>query len=602
MARKELKKKEFPSKWILAGILGITLLVYSQGFNGDILNFDDNQYFEQFPEITNLSWESIKLYFSKHYVLMYHPLPVLSFAVQYQLSGLNPVPLHWFNFLFHLINVVLVYFLGKTLTGNQKTAWLAALVFGIHPMGTEAVTWISARSSVMYTCFFLASVVQYAKYVDRERGKRHLIPSLLYFILALFSKANALPLPVVLLLIDWYKNRKFSPILIVEKLPFFALSILFGIIALSDSGTANNLSLGSENFNAIDGVFLSTYSLVFYLVQYLIPFKLSAIHVYPNHSDGILPVIFYLSPIVLLALGFLVWKMKRQRLLLFGFAFFLTVVGVTLQVIPSRLFMMADRYTYLPYVGISLGIGSLLFSKTGITKLTNQSKWSYLLVIWLPILCVITYHRNEVWNNTCDLVDDIIDKNEAHPYLARAYAIRAGIKKDKKGDIKGALNDYSQAIKLRPDEGITYFGRGEVYFRLGQFQKAKRDFLKNEALNGAYFISSNFLGGCEFNLGNYQSSIDHYSMAISLNPKFEEAYRNRGSAYGQLKEYGKAEADLSKAIELAPADPVGFKFRALVYLKLNNREKACTDLLRAKLLGANGVDDLIAKNSCENPK
>lgn len=594
MSSRKPGQKQIPSKWVLAGILLLTSFAYSTGIDGDILNFDDNQYFEQFPEITNLSWHSVKMYFSKHYVLMYHPLPILSFAVQYAITGLDPTPFHLFNILFHLINVVLVYVLAMAMFNDRKTGWFAALVFGIHPMGTEAVTWISARSSVMYTCFFLASLIYYTRYNKGSKITVSYVLSLCCFALALFSKANALPLPGLLLLIDWYEKRPLSRKLILEKLPFLALSVLFGVIALSDSGTSDNLLKGSTTYTILDGLMMSAYSLSFYLVQYFAPIHLSAIHVYPVGTG--LPVLFYLSPVLLIGLGALLWKFKTHRRLVFGVGFFAIVVAVTLQVIPSRLFMMADRYTYLPYAGISMALAHLIWAKKG----SQKPLLGYLVGGWILILVVVTYQRNKVWDNTYDLVSDIIKKNESHPYLARAYAIRAGIREKEKNDRSGAVADYNKAIALRPQQGITYFGRGQLLFRMGRYQKAKADFLKSEELSGPNVISSNFLGGCEFNLKNYQAALSHYSRAISLDSNFAEAFKNRGSVYGQLKQFELAEKDLTQSIKLVPNDPNSVKFRALVYLNLNNREKACRDLLRAKLLGAKGVDDLIAKNACEN--
>lgn len=617
------KKKEKPNslhknrKLYLLLICIISLIAFSSNFNGDILNFDDNEYFEDYPDIVNLSWQNVGNYFSNHYVLMYHPLPILSFAVQYNLFKLNPVPYHLFNFLFHLINILLVYLLTKRLSkGSIMVGLLVALIFAVHPMNTEAVSWISARSSVMYSCFFLASLLAYWQYLHSSAKLKWYIIAFVFALLSFFSKANALPLPIVLILFDWFARRKlkkdvvragaetttFDIIPFVDKVPFFALSIIFGLVALSDAGTNNNLNIGAETFSLGQGLLLSIYSLSNYLVQFFAPFHLSAIHTYPLKVDGALPTIFYVAPLLAAIVVFLLFKFRNNRPVIFGFAFFAIIVSVTLQIVPSRLFIMADRYVYLPYVGFAFILATLINSlatSNNFKQKASGKKLATAMVIWALLLAVVTFNRNKVWNTTENLVTDIIAKNNEHPYLARAYGIRAAIKEGRR-DSRGALIDLEKAIELRPNEGETYYNRGQIFFRMSQWEKAKKDFKKAGEILGTHYTLANYLGGCEYNLNNYVSALEYYSEAIELKPDYAEAIRNRGSTYASILEYDKALKDYSAAIKLVPNESDAFKFRGYVYLKLNNREKACEDLLHAKLLGAQGVDESITANNCSN--
>ncbi|MBL0074037.1 MAG: hypothetical protein IPP34_20450 [Bacteroidetes bacterium] len=151
-------EKGFPVWPFLAGIVLLVFVLYGNSLRNDILTFDDNEYFQNYPEVLTLSWESVKTYFTSYYVIMYQPLPVLTFAINYHFSGLDTFPMHLLNLLFHLGNVVLVFAFVQKLTSNKIMALLIALAFGIHPMNVEAVSWISARSSGMYTFFFLAGM------------------------------------------------------------------------------------------------------------------------------------------------------------------------------------------------------------------------------------------------------------------------------------------------------------------------------------------------------------------------------------------------------------------------------------------------------------
>ena len=145
---KKVELKNQPSAfsspyYFLAAILVLVFCIYSNSLRNGILTFDDNEYFTKYPEVLHLSWKSICTYFTHYYVIMYQPLPVLSFALHYYFSAFNTFPIHLVNLLFHLANVLLVYRFIKLLTRNQTTAILIALLFGIHPMNVEAISWIS---------------------------------------------------------------------------------------------------------------------------------------------------------------------------------------------------------------------------------------------------------------------------------------------------------------------------------------------------------------------------------------------------------------------------------------------------------------------------
>ncbi|MGB0429233.1 MAG: tetratricopeptide repeat protein [Bacteroidia bacterium] len=608
MGRKKKEKKpdsiQKNRKLLLLLICLASAVAFSSNFNGEILNFDDNLYFED-TDITNLTWLNLANYFTKHYVIMYHPLPILSFAVQYNLHELNPLPYHLFNFIFHLLNILLVYVFAKALSHKTLVGLLTALVFAVHPMNTEAVSWISARSSVMYSFFFLASLYVYWQYITnvKKHNAKWFIFAFGLALLSFFSKANALPLPFVLVLLDWYAKRKFNPKLILEKIPFIALSVIFGLVAISDSGTANNLNIGTNEFTFFQGLLLSFYTLGNYVVQFFAPIHLAAIHTYPVKTiTGGLPILYYIAPMVLAALAVLVFKFKNNRNLIFSLLFFGIIVSVTLQIIPSRLFMMADRYVYLPYVGFAFFIAQFINSCASSKNQKIKKRGSIfinIVLVWALLLAIISFNRNKVWNNTETLVTDIIEKNNEHPYLSRAYGIRAAIKESRK-DSRGALADLNKAVEIRGTEGEIFYNRGQVHFRMTNYAKALSDFIKAREIMGNHYQLANFMAGCEYNLNRYVSALEYYNEAIELKPDYAEAIRNRGSVYASILEYNNAIKDYSKAIELVPSDADAFKFRGFVYLKLNNREKACNDLLRAKQLGAQGVEPSIVANKCTN--
>src|SRR5579862_3164285 len=339
----------------LIAILIITGFIYSNALEHALLNFDDNEYFA-YPEIRQLTWHNLKLYFSHYYLIMYQPIPVLSFAINYYFSQVETFPLHMVNLIFHLLNVVLVYLFIQKLAHKQLIALLVAMLFAIHPMNVEAVTWMSSRSSGLYTFFYLLALLFYLKYIEFAQ-KKYLVFVGVAFLLSLLCKAQAVTLPLILLVIDFYHsriNKTLLPGILLEKMPFFILSFIFGIIAIMDKNTLENITNGMlVSYTYPEIICLVCYSFVFYLYKLFVPINLCAIHVYPPLVNGYLPLIYYVSPFILLTGIASLWPIARNRKYVqFGLLLFLISIVINIQIIPSRLFIVSERYGYFPYLGL----------------------------------------------------------------------------------------------------------------------------------------------------------------------------------------------------------------------------------------------------------
>lgn len=173
----------------LVGLIIITFFIYANALYNGLLHFDDNEYFT-YPEITQLSWPNLKLYFSHYYLIMYQPIPVLSFSINYYFSQVKTVPLHVFNLIFHLMNVLLVYLFIAKLSQKRIIALIVAMLFAIHPMNVEAVTWISARSSSMYTFFYILALIFYLNYIKLAQKKISLFCWINVSIISIFQSAS----------------------------------------------------------------------------------------------------------------------------------------------------------------------------------------------------------------------------------------------------------------------------------------------------------------------------------------------------------------------------------------------------------------------------
>lgn len=578
--------------WLLIPVLIVTFLVYSNSFNNEMLNFDDNEYFADYPEVVNYNASHIKTYFSNYYVLMYQPLPIWSFAVTFKYFGLNPAPYHAVNLFFHLFNILVAFLFVRALTQKPYVALFVAAFFAIHPMNVEAVTWISARSSSMFVFFYLLSLLFYVKYHLSKFEPKHLVISCLFFILSLFSKAHAVTLPVIMVIIDIYFKRRWNLRFYVEKVPFFLLSLLFGIIAISDKGTTVNILHGLEKFTLVDNFFLLSYSVSFYIVRLFSPVNLCSVYVYPEKLNGALPPEYYIAPLLLAVLAFLVFRFRKKfPYLIFGTLFFLAGLSLTLQIIPSRLFIVTDRYTYLPYLGLLTIIGLLIFD-TKSTTLRNALVT--ISVLAFVVFSVLSFNRNKVWANDLNLATDIINKNPAVPYIGRAYGVRANFYLNRLQNPQMALKDYDMAINLDQTDRITYYNRGVLRNKMQDNSGVIEDMEMAEKLGLRYHDLNNFLGAAYYNEGKLEKAVENFKKAIEINPGYIEAYNNLGATLGTLNQLDSSIYFIEKALELNPSHAESHRNRGILYLRENKNTEACFHFNKAKQLGSTTVDEFLS--------
>ncbi|MBU0763510.1 MAG: glycosyltransferase family 39 protein, partial [Bacteroidetes bacterium] len=230
MSKKTVSRKN-KSTFYIAVIIILTLAAYFSSLGNEILNWDDNIYVSDNPDIKSLT--NLPLFFTKGYIGHFQPVTITVYCLIYQIGRLTPCYYHFTGVIFHIINVLLVFFLCRQLTGRQIPALIAALIFGLHPMHVESVAWISGLKDLVFTCFFLLSLLAYIRYFRQNKLKWYII-TLVLFLFSLLSKGQAVTLPVVLLLIDYFEGRELiNRKALLEKIPFFTLSVVFGLLAVS---------------------------------------------------------------------------------------------------------------------------------------------------------------------------------------------------------------------------------------------------------------------------------------------------------------------------------------------------------------------------------
>jgi hypothetical protein len=460
--------------WFLAIIL-MTLLAFSNAFGNKFVNWDDEFYIYGNPLITDLSWNGLKAMFSSFYAGNYHPLVTLSNAIEYKFVGLDPFLYHLVNIFIHVANAVLVFLLIHKLTNEALVAGFVALFFAVHPMHVESVTWVSERKDVLYSCFYLTSLLFYMDY-SKSGNKKLLLISLLFFILSLFSKSMAVTLPVLLCAFDYVGNKKFERRLLVEKIPFFICSLIFGIIAIKSQGGAENKALevfANEHYHVWDRFLTVCYGFVYYIFQLFVPINLCAVHNFPAKTNGLLPFYYYFSPFALLLIGYYLYRNKTDKWMVFGFLFYVITLAVVAQLVPVGTNIVSERYSYIPYIGLLLVIGMFL------KKYMARTPVKIGVTLLLAVCMLLTFQRNKVWKNSISFWNDVIEK---YPKMSFAYNTRGTAFYENK-NYEAALRDFDKAIqlcpgKLKEDLSTAYVNRGNTLYYLTKIEQACSDWKK----------------------------------------------------------------------------------------------------------------------------
>ncbi|HYV93524.1 MAG TPA: tetratricopeptide repeat protein [Chitinophagales bacterium] len=615
VAQKKLKRE--PSQIFLLCIIVIaTILVYGSSLKNEWTNWDDPGYVLQNKLIKSVDLKSI---FSTYEMGNYHPVTVLMQAIEYHFFSDSASGFHTVSLLLHIINALLLFYAILLLTKNAVTAFLCSILFAIHPLHVESVAWVSAQKDLLYTGFYFAAIIFYLKFISGQRKKiSFYIAALIAFILSNLSKAQAVTLPVILLFIDFYLEQKINLRSIVEKIPFFILSFIFGIIAIIAQKESASIQEIQDHSFLIQLLF-AAFAFVTYVIKTFLPINLSAYYPFAEKAGGIYPFYIYTAPVIVCILAFLVFRFrKRIPSLFFGAAFFTVNIFLVLQLLPVGGAVMADRYTYLSSTGIFFPL-TVLFTRVWEKKIYSLQNFStpFTLITagWLIFLGYQCNSRSHIWKTSETLWTDVIKKyprvplaqnnlgsyyqkhdqldlakkhfDEAlrlQPDFLNALTNRSDYYRTK-NQIDSALIDGNHAVHLDPQSVDARLNRGIAYAMANKLDSARHDFqfvIAHEPDNARVL---NNLGNLLMMQNQPDSAIHYYNAALRVDPNFLDVLNNRGKCYVRLGNYQQAIADLTRAIQNAPTNANNYYFRMQAYEKLGKKKEALEDANRAMSLG-----------------
>lgn len=615
---------------LLICISALTFICYSYTLKNSFTNWDDDIYVENNPYIKDVNAPNLKMILFHNVTNnYYHPVTMLTLAANYSMSKMEPFGYYFTNVIMHVLNTVLMFFLVYMLLDAMEDKgygmfkgkeWLAAagaLLFGLHPMHVESVSWLAERKDVIYGFFYFSGLIAYIKYVKEEKIK-WMIYVLILFLLSLLSKPLAVTFPLSLLAMDVLLKRDFKRKVWVEKLPFLLFAIAAGIWVVVASKQENALAI--HNYNFLQKLMFASYALLMYVTKAFVPFHLSAYYPYPNLNNGI-PFIYYSALLILIAIVWLAVRLAKKassnyaRVLIFGFLFLLANVMFILQIVSSGAAVMADRYTYIAYFGIFMAVVYFIYQVWDKKPLLRIPLW-IATGLYMGVLGFVCFNRTKVWHNTKTIWADVIKKypgqvelaynslgsyyfnagemDSAAGYYKKAVSMHTGDSKvycnlaniyALKGQYGEAFKAYSEGIKLDTNDFTAYLDRAVTYSSIGKFDSATMDY------NRAYRIDStseklvrarafNYL-----NAGQYDKSIADYKKLIRLNPDVPFYYQKLGVAEAYQGDTATAFAYLKHSLEMEPASGSCLFDLSLTYQQVKDYAKALDYAIKAKHTG-----------------
>lgn len=562
--------------WLPLVIALLTAAAFAPAIDNGFTGWDDPEYVINNTLVRDLSPSGLQAMFTTFVLGNYHPLTMMSLAIDYHFWRLNPTGYHRTNIAIHVLATLAVFWLILLLTGSRELSTITSLFFGIHPLHVESVAWVSARKDVLYALFYVTSCISYVLWLRNNRRRViYYAGALALFALSLLSKGMAVTLPMALIAIDFYLGRRLNVrTLFLEKAPFFILALAFGVVAVVAQFTQ-----GREfaTFPFFERLLFACYALSAYVIRAVVPLNLSAFYPYPVRTEGALPVLYYMAPLFVALIGVAVYtSIKAGRAIAFGALFFLLNVVLVLQLLPIGSAAMADRYTYLSYIGLGFVLACgyrYLAWKAFARRMALRAATMVLIAGCVAGLFFATRERSRVWRDDISLWTDVVDQ---YPTLPFAYTQRAW-SYTQQGQRERAMADIQQALSVDPKNTPALTARGKLYSLSGDYQRARVDLDEAVRLLPTSAAARDTRGAILLRLEEYDGAIADFSKVIELEPRVAEGYLNRALALCLKGQYSRAMPDFNTSVAYQPWNPQAYVWRGAARLELGDTARAIED-------------------------
>ncbi len=578
---------------LILPVVGAVLLAHGPALSARALSFDDQQYLLDNYLVRNPSWASVARFLSEvrnpsTVNGYYQPLAMLSLMADCAMGGgpENLAPFHRTSLALHAANTALIIVLLYLLLGNAWAAAFAGLLFGVHPMTVETIPWVGERKTLLATFFALTSLVAYVRYVRTGRRRWYGL-ALAVFVLALLSKPTTTPLPLLLLLLDFWPLDRLSRKAALEKVPFLAVAGLSAVITYVSQKTSSGV-YDPGALSPLRVPLTLCHNIIFYPWKMLRPVNLSSHYPFPEPMDLSEPMVRAGVVGTLLLIPLLLLSLRWTRALLTGWLFFFVAIFPTLGIIGFTDVIASDKYAYFPVVGFLLVLALFL------TRLWGQkAHGGRLSRRWMLAAVVLVLSGSEIaatrryladWQDSEKLFGRML---RLAPDSAALYD-NLGTVLNRQGRLDDAIRQHTQALRLKPDFALPHYNVANALAMQGKFDEAIEHYVRalhldprcpeahdnlavalarrgrlDEAVRHSREAlrlkrtdpkTHNNLANMLAMQGNLDEAVVHYREALSLDPHYAEAHKNLAFVLTGLGKHDDAAVHFAEALRLNPGD------------------------------------------------
>jgi len=570
---------------ISIALVAATLVAYEPIRHNEFVSYDDYTYITENPNVTGgLTLQSVAWAFTSVHMGNWHPLTLLSHILDYQLFGPNPVGHHFVSLLFHIANTLLLFWILADMTGATWASAFVAAVFALHPVQVESVAWAAERKTVLSGLFWLFTIAVYIHYTRQPRPRRYIL-LLLAFGLCIMTKPVVVTLPLVLLLLDYWPLERFKKVsmgrLIVEKIPLLVLSAILSVVTFV--GQQRGEAVKTLEMTPIDSRVANTFiSYTRYIGKIIWPSRLAVFYPFPREFSPAIVAICVLL-VVLLSI-FSIYIGRRRRYVAVGWLWYVGTLVPVIGLVQVGSQSMADRYMYLPMVGLLIIAGwavndlvanrprlriiaavsamAVLSSAIILTRM-QVGYWENNLTLYGHALKV-TKNNAVMENNYGCALSDANQLDEAVLHLNNALRIapayttarcNLGSNFLKQGKLDEAIACFNELIKHKQDTAEVHYNLAVALGTQKKYDEAIKHFAKAIELNPKHPNVHNKIGTVLLAMGKPNEAIPHLNEALQTSTDQMEVYVNLAIAYGQSGNYEQAIQNRNKATELKSDNP-----------------------------------------------
>ncbi len=534
--------------YITIGLIVAVVCAYALVVRADFIDFDDNSHVFDNPLVLDgLSWRAVGDAFTKFHASLWVPLTWISFMADISLFGLNPGAMHAVNLAWHTASTVLLFLTLRRMTGSLWASAFVAGLFGLHPLNVESVAWIAERKNVLNTFFWFTTLAAYTRYAEKPRVSWYLV-TLVATALALLTKPMAVTLPCTLLLLDFWPLNRWRTIpwsrLLTEKLPFFALVAGTCWMTLQAPGdhavvTAETLPIFSRLSNAL-------VSYVAYLGKLFWPTQLGVF--YPHPVDPHLWLAGAAAVLLAAITALALWQWKKRPYLIVGWLWFLGVLVPVLGLVQAGSQARADRFTYVPQLGIFVAATWLVKERWG---RQHPRVLSCVAGLVLAACALLTTRQVTYWMDGATLFERTIAVTKEN---ACAYA-NAGLHRARAGELEKAIPHYQASLRLQPDQAMIWREFGAALLQIDRAKEAVAAFQTGLEYAPEDFSARYQLGVALQSSGAADEAIKHFEEILRDVPNSAGSHLHYALALESKGRREEALAHLQEAARLAPNDP-----------------------------------------------